>query len=127
MVYILSKNGTPIMPTNNHAKVRLLLKHGKAKIAKRAPFTIQLLSVSKTYRQDITLGVDAGSKHVGLSATTSKQELFVAELRPRNDVVELLSTRRELRSSRRSRKTRYRKARFNNRVKSKHRVGLHLL
>ena len=124
MVYILSKNGTPIMPTNNHAKVRLLLKHGKAKIAKRAPFTIQLLSVSKTYRQDITLGVDAGSKHVGLSATTSKQELFVAELRPRNDVVELLSTRRELRSSRRSRKTRYRKARFNNRVKSKHKGWL---
>lgn len=124
MVYILSKNGTPIMPTNNHAKVRLLLKHGKAKVVKRTPFTIQLLSTSKTYKQDITLGVDAGSKHVGLSATTSKQELFVAELRPRNDVVELLSARRELRSSRRSRKTRYRKARFNNRVKSKYKGWL---
>lgn len=124
MVYILSKNGTPIMPTNNHAKVRLLLKHGKAKIVKRTPFTIQLLSSSKTYKQGVTLGIDAGSKHVGMSATTSKQELFIAELRPRNDVVELLSTRRELRSSRRSRKTRYRKARFNNRVKSKHRGWL---
>ena len=124
MVYILSKNETPIMPTNNHAKVRLLLKQGKAKVVKRTPFTIQLLSTSKTYKQDITLGIDAGSKHVGLSATTSKQELFVAELRPRNDVVELLSTRRELRSSRRSRKTRYRKARFNNRVKSKHKGWL---
>lgn len=124
MVYILSKNGTPIMPTNNHAKVRLLLKQGKAKVVKRTPFTIQLLSTSKTYKQDITLGVDAGSKHVGLSATTSKQELFVAELRPRNDVVELLSTRRELRHSRRSRKTRYRKARFNNRIKAKHKGWL---
>ena len=111
MVYVLSKNGTPIMPTNNHAKVRLLLKYGKAKVVKRAPFTIQLLSTSKTYRQDITLGIDAGSKHVGLSATTSKQELFVAELQPRNDVVELLSTRRELRSSRRSRKTGFRSIR----------------
>ena len=120
MVYILSKNGIPIMPTNNHAKVRLLLKQGKAKVVKRTPFTIQLLSISKTFIQDVTLGIDAGSKHVGLSASTSKQELFVAELRPRNDVVELLSTRRELRSSRRNRKTRYRKARFNNRVKSKH-------
>lgn len=124
MVYILSKNGTPIMPTNNHAKVRLLLKHGKAKIVKRTPFIIQLLSSSKTYKQDVTLGIDAGSKHVGMSATTSKQELFIAELRPRNDVVELLSTRRELRRSRRSRKTRYRKARFNNRVKTKHRGWL---
>lgn len=66
MVYILSKNGTPIMPTKNHAKVRLLLKYGKAKVVKRTPFTIQLLSASKTYTQDVTLGVDAGSKHVGL-------------------------------------------------------------
>ena len=124
MVYVLSKNGTPIMPTNNHAKVRLLLKHGKAKIVKRTPFIIQLLSSSKTYKQDVTLGIDAGSKHVGMSATTSKQELFIAELRPRNDVVGLLSTRRELRRSRRSRKTRYRKTRFNNRVKTKHRGWL---
>ena len=30
MVYVLSKNGQPIMPTQNHAKVRLLLKSGKA-------------------------------------------------------------------------------------------------
>lgn len=124
MVYVLSKNGKSIMPTNNHAKVRLLLKHGKAKVVKRTPFTIQLLTTSKTYKQDITLGVDAGSKHVGLSATTSKQELFVAELQPRNDVVELLSTRRELRHSRRNRKIRYRKARFNNRIHSKHKGWL---
>lgn len=124
MVYVISKNGKPIMPTENHAKVRLLLKHGKDKVVKRTPFTIQLLTTSKTYKQDITLGVDAGSKHVGLSATTSKQELFVAELQPRNDVVELLSTRRELRHSRRNRKIRYRKARFNNRIHSKHKGWL---
>lgn len=124
MVYILSKNGKPIMPTENHAKVRLLLKHGKAKVVKRTPFTIQLLSSSKTYKQNITLGVDAGSKHVGMSATTEKKELFSAELRPRNDVVELLSTRRENRRARRNRKTRHREARFNNRVKSKHKGWL---
>ena len=124
MVYVISKNGTPVMPTNNHAKVRLLLKYGKAKVVKRTPFTILLLTSSKTYRQNITLGVDAGSKHVGMSATTEKKELFSAELNPRNDVVELLSTRRELRCSRRNRKTRYRKARFNNRVHSKHKGWL---
>ena len=124
MVYVISKNGTPVMPTNNHAKVRLLLKYGKAKVVKRTPFTILLLTSSKTYRQNITLGVDAGSKHVGMSATTEKKELFSAELNPRNDVVELLSTRRELRCSRRNRKTRCRKARFNNRVHSKHKGWL---
>ena len=30
MVYVLSKNGQPIMPTQNHAKVRLRLKSDKA-------------------------------------------------------------------------------------------------
>ena len=124
MVYILSKNDKPIMPTVNHAKVRLLLKSGRAKVVKRTPFTIQLLVISKTYKQDITLGVDAGSKYVGMSATTKKNELFTAELRPRNDVVELLSTRRETRKTRRNRKTRHRQAKFNNRVHSKHKGWL---
>lgn len=73
MVYVLSKNGQPIMPTENHAKVRLLLKSWKATVVKRTPFTIRLTGTSKTYTQEVTLGVDAGSKHVGLSATTEKK------------------------------------------------------
>lgn len=124
MVYIISKTGQPIMPTENHAKVRMLLKLGKAKVIKRTPFTIQLTVTSKTFRQEVTLGVDAGSKHVGLSASTAKKELFSAELRPRNDVVDLMSSRRALRQSRRSRTTRYRQARFMNRVHSKHKGWL---
>ena len=120
MVYVLSKNGQPIMPTENYAKVRLLLKSGKAKVVRRTPFTIRLVGTNKTYTQAVTLGVDAGSKHVGLSATTEKKELLAAELRPRNDVVNLMSSRREMRSSRRNRKIRHRKARFDNRVHSKH-------
>ena len=60
------------------------------------------------YKQPITLGVDAGSKHVGLSASTEKRELYREEFTPRNDVVDLLSTRRQNRRSRRNRKTRYR-------------------
>ena len=124
MVYVISKTGQPIMPTENHAKVRLLLKSGKAKVVQRTPFTIQLTGTNKTYTQDVTLGVYVGSKHVGLSATTTKKELFAAELRPRNDVVELLSARREFRSARRNRKTRYREQRFSNRVHSKHKGWL---
>lgn len=112
------------MPTTNCRKVRLLLKSQKAKVTRRTPFTIQLLETNKTYTQPITLGVDAGSKHVGLSATTEKQELFSAELRPRNDVTNLMSSRSEMRSSRRNRTTRYRKPRFLNRVKSKHKGWL---
>lgn len=64
------------------------------------------------------LGVDAGTKHVGLSATTKSKELYSSEVILRNDIVDLLSTRRELRKTRRNR-LRYRKPRFNNRIKSK--------
>lgn len=120
MVYVLDKNSHPLMPTNRHGKVKHLLRQGKAKVVKRTPFTIQLLYESNTYTQDIILGVDAGSKTIGLSATTNKQEVFAAEVIPRNDVVKLQSERRALRRARRNRKTRYRPARFDNRVKSKH-------
>ena len=105
------------MPTTP-CKARKLLKQGKAKVVKREPFTIQLLYATGETKQDITLGVDAGSKIIGLSATTDKQELFSAEVELRNDIVDLLSTRREFRRTRRNR-LRYRKPRFLNRVYSK--------
>ena len=114
MVYVLNENGQPLMPTENHAKVRVLLKQGKAKVVNNCPFTIQLLYSSTNYTQPVTLGVDAGSKHIGLSATTEDKELYAADVELRNDIVKLLATRRESRRSRRNRKTRYRKPRFNN-------------
>ena len=119
MVYVISKNGQPLMPTENHAKVRVLLKSKKAKVIKTCPFTIQLAYDSTHYTQEITLGVDSGSKHIGLSATTKNKVLFESDVELRNDIVNLLSTRRQNRRTRRNRKTRYRQARFENRVHSK--------
>ena len=115
MVYVISQNGQPLMPTENHAKVRILLKNKKAKVIKRCPFTIQLTYDSTNYTQDITLGVDSGSKHIGLSATTRSKVLFESDVELRNDIVNLLSIRRQNRRTRRNRKTRYRKSRFDNR------------
>ena len=119
MVYVLDVNGQPLMPTTRHGKVRHLLKENKAKVIKRCPFTIQLLYKSTTYTQPITLGVDAGSKHIGLSATTETKVLYESDVELRNDIVGLLATRRENRRTRRNRKTRYRKPRFLNRKKDK--------
>ncbi|MHB1421457.1 MAG: RNA-guided endonuclease IscB [Bacillota bacterium] len=65
----------------------------------------------------MSLGVDAGSKTIGLSATTERDVLFEGEVQLRTDLVDLLSTRREFRRARRNRKTRYRQARFLNRKK----------
>lgn len=117
MVYVLNTEGKPLMPCKE-AKARKLLKENKAKIYKKEPFTIQLLFICENQTQDITLGIDAGSKHIGLSATTKEKELYAADVELRNDIVDLLSTRRQNRRTRRNR-LRYRKPRFNNRVHSK--------
>lgn len=123
MVYVLDKDGQPLMPTDRHGKVRKLLKTNKAKVVKRCPFTIQLLYTTTNHTQDITLGVDAGSKHVGLSATTKGRVLYEADVELRNDIVNLLATRRQNRRTRRNRKTRYRKPRFDNRIVCKRKAG----
>ena len=99
-------------------KARVLLKEGKAKVVNRTPFTIQLLYATGETKQDITLGVDAGSKIVGLSATTAKKELYSAEVTIRNDIVELLATRSQNRRNKRGR-LRHRKSRFLNRANIK--------
>ena len=119
MVYVLNIDGQPLMPTDRHGKVRHLLKDGRAEVVKCCPFTIRLLYDSTHYTQDIVLGVDAGSKHIGLSATTETKELYASDVELRNDIVDLISTRRQNRRSRRNRKIRYRKARFQNRVSGK--------
>ena len=95
-VYVINKHGRPLMPCSP-AKARHLLDEGKAKVKKRTPFTIQLVYGSSGYTQEVILGVDAGSKTIGMSASTKKEEVFAADVTPRNDVVDLMSTRREFR------------------------------
>ena len=132
-VYVLNCHGQPLMPCQPR-KARLLLKEGRAKVARMVPFTIQLLYGSSGYIQQVSLGVDAGTHHIGVSATTEKSVLFEAEVRPRTDIQELLAARKQFRRARRNRKTRYRQARFLNRKKPKgwlapsvqHKVDAHL-
>ena len=134
MVYVLNIDGKPLMPTERLSRVRHLLKEHKAIAVKYHPFTIKLTYSCNSKVQEVSLGVDAGSKHVGLSATTKKKVLFEAQLELRDDIVKKLSTRCEFRRSRRNRKTRYRKPRFLNRNKPKgwlapsieHKVWAHL-
>jgi hypothetical protein len=125
VVYVISVTGKPLMPTERHGKVRRLLKSGKARVVRRTPFTIQLLYKTTEHTQPVTLGVDPGYGNVGLSAVTDRWEVFRAEANIRTDIPELLEERRSYRRARRSRKTRYRKPRFDNRVRTKHKGWLH--
>ncbi len=116
-VFVLNKHGKPLMPTNPR-KARLLLKGGKAKIIKHAPFTIQLNYGSSGYKQPITLGVDAGYQNIGFSAVTEKEELLSGEAILLSDMSERITERAMYRNQRRCRK-RHRKPRFDNRRRDK--------
>lgn len=118
MVYVLAIDGTPLMPCTN-AVARMLLRDKKAKVKRREPFTIKLLYETTKYTQKLTLGVDTGSDTIGTAVSNEKGEIvYASEVKVRNDISEKMIKRSGYRRNRRSRKTRYRKARFNNRANS---------
>ena len=120
ITYVLNQDGQPLMPTTRCGKVRRLLNSGQARVVRKRPFTIQLNYEPKTnVVKDLTLGVDAGSKTIGLSVTSENREYYASEVKLRDDVSKLLESRSNSRYTRRNRKIRYRKPRFNNRTKSK--------
>lgn len=118
LVFVINKHGEKLMPCKQ-SKARKLLRDKKAKIIKHNPFTIQLLHGSSGYKQPINLGIDLGAKHIGVAITSQNNVLVKGEIELRQDVKSLLETRKIYRKSRRNRKTRYRPARFLNRVSSK--------
>ena len=117
-IYVISKNGKPLMPTTP-ARARKMLRDGKAKCIRRTPFTIKLLYETTSYTQSITLGVDTGSSHVGSAAVDSAGSVvYLSETEIRNDITDKMKQRSKYRRNRRNRKTRYRKSRWLNRKNS---------
>ena len=127
VVYVLDREGKPLMPTKRCGWVAYALKHGEAKVVRREPFTIKLLRDSTRYLQEVTLGVDVGSRYIGLSASTEKEELYSSQVELRSDVSELLTARREFRRGRRRRMHNwYRPARWANRANEEGNAALPL-
>ena len=118
MVYVKSIDGKALMPTSN-AKARKLLKQKKAKVVSLRPFVIKLTYKTKTeYTQKLYLGVDSGYSNIGFSVIDAKQEYIAGEVKLLEGMKKRLLEKDSYRKIRRSR-LRYRKARWNNRVKSK--------
>ena len=118
-VYVISKDGQPLMPTSRFGKVRRLLKNKKAKVIRSCPFTIKLLYEPESLIvQEIVLGQDTGSKHIGTACVADDKILYQSEVALRDDIKKKMDRRRALRRNRRQRKTRYRKPRFLNRANS---------
>ena len=116
VVYILNKDNKPLMPCRPQ-RARKLIKEKKAKVVSYKPFTIKLLYGSYGYAQNTNLGVDLGSKHIGVAISSQDIVLSKGEIELRQDVSSLIETKATLRRGRRNRKTRYRKCKFNFRNK----------
>ena len=113
-IFVMNMRGDPLMPCTQK-KARILLKEGKAVIYKYDPFTIQLTYATGETKQDCHIGIDTGSKHIGMAITSENKVLFKGEIELRQDVKSNIDTKHIYRRSRRNRKTRYRKPRFLNR------------
>ncbi|MCL4427484.1 MAG: RNA-guided endonuclease IscB [Deltaproteobacteria bacterium] len=117
MVKVIGKSGKQLMPTVRYGKVRRMLENGKAIIVSKNPFTIRLLFDTAEITQHVTVGVNPGDTTGYAVVLDNDKVIEKGEIRLRMDVKSLLAARKVLRRGRRSRNTRYRKARFLNRRK----------
>ena len=108
-VPVIGLNGRPLMPTTER-KARILLKEKKAKIICRHPFVIGLLYKTGYATQEGCLGVDTGSRHIGIAVTVGDKVVLKVEhtLRPSMEKRSLMEARASMRRNRRYRKVRYR-------------------
>ena len=118
MVYVISKQGNPLMPCTE-AKARKLLRKGKAKCIRRVPFTIKLNFDCEENVQEVIAGMDTGSKTIGCACISNGKVIYQSEIHIRQDILKKMEQRRMYRRNRRARKTRYRKARWQNRASSR--------
>lgn len=114
MVFVLSKTGKPLMPTDiRHA--RRLLNKKRAEIAGHDPFTIRLLDREDGVTQPVEICEDTGSDHIGFSLKSEKHEFASVQADNLSDEKEMHENQSWNRRARRNRK-RYRAPRFNNRT-----------
>src|ERR1700680_2451801 len=99
-VFVLSQEHKPLMPTTPR-RARLWLKAKCARVVSREPFTIQLCFETSEYTQHVTVGVDTGSKTVGVAAVTNGEVVYLAEVHLRTDISFKLTQRRQYRRARR--------------------------
>ncbi|PHJ57611.1 HNH endonuclease [Nostoc linckia z18] len=119
-VFVLDTEKRPLDPIHP-AQARQLLRNKKAAVFRRFPFTIILKeSRADASVSDLRIKLDSGAKITGIALVNDStgEVVFAAELKHRGFAIrDALISRRQLRRSRRNRKTRYRKPRFLNRTR----------
>ena len=118
-VFVIDKNKKPLNLVNP-ARARELLNKQKAAVYRMYPFTLILkTAIDSPTNKPLTLKLDPGSKFTGIALLDGENVIWCAELEHRGyQIKDALLSRRQLRISRKNRKTRYRKPRFDNRKRS---------
>jgi len=119
IVFVIDSKNCPLLPTHP-ARARKLLKKGKAKILSIVPFTIKLNRSVENRVGTFEMGIDDGSKYVGIGVKNSltNKVVFYGQINLRQDVSKKVLERKSYRKSRRHR-LRHRKPRWSNRISSK--------
>lgn len=121
-IFVLDTNKRPLNPIHA-AQARQLLRNKKAAVFRRFPFTLILKESSlDSPVSTLRLKIDPGAKHTGLALVNDAngEVIFATELKHRGFAIrDALTSRRQLRRSRRARKTRYRAPKFLNRTRPK--------
>ncbi len=127
-VFLIDTNKQPLNPIKPK-QARRLLNLGKAAVWRMYPFTLILKTViDNPIIKPLTLKIDPGSKFTGIALLDGNNVVWGAELDHRgSQIKDALLSRRQLRRGRRTRKTRYRVARFDNRKRPKGWLALSLL
>jgi 5-methylcytosine-specific restriction endonuclease McrA len=119
-VFVIDQSKQPLNPIAPK-RARELLTKQKAAVFRMYPFCIILkYAVENPIPKPLTIKLDPGSKFTGIAILDDEKVIWAAELEHRGwQIKDSLQSRRSLRASRRSRKTRYRPARFDNRKRPK--------
>lgn len=122
-IYVLNKDGKPLMPTTRCGHVRYLLKEKKARVVASKPFTIQLLYETDNVVQLLYLGIDPGRTNIGVAVVKADgTAVFTAHLETRNkEIPKLMKKRKDSRRARRTngRRRRQRRAKTNGTISKK--------
>ena len=121
-IFVIDSEKRPLNPIHP-AEARQLLRNKKAAVFRRFPFTL-ILKESRPSSPvlPLRLKIDPGAKFTGIALVNDStgEVVFAAELKHRGFAIRnALTSRRQLRRSRRNRKTRYREPRFLNRTRPK--------
>ena len=118
MAAVLSSTGIRLMPTTCY-RARKLIESGQAVIHSHDPFTIRLTQRKSGSTQPVEYCCDTGYQHIGISIKSARHEYAGVQVDALRDEKKHHQDALTYRRTRRNRKTRYRKARFDNRKATK--------